>query len=97
MYRNLFQFSIHQNDPTLRCIPAKWDHVNSPLTNSFSNLILHTIILKNKLAQWAKFRIPGPVVQSTISANPGLKLLLEIHACSNPRLTNQKCNYILGT
>ncbi len=22
---------------------------------------------------------------------------LEIHACSNPRLTNQKCNYILGT
>ena len=23
--------------------------------------------------------------------------ILEIHACSNPRLTNQKCNYILGT
>ena len=23
--------------------------------------------------------------------------LLEIHACSNPRPTNQKCNYILGT
>ncbi len=22
---------------------------------------------------------------------------IEIHACSNPRLTNQKCNYILGT
>ena len=22
---------------------------------------------------------------------------LEIHACNNPRLTNQKCNYILGT
>ncbi len=23
--------------------------------------------------------------------------ILEIHACSNPRLTNQKCNYMLGT
>ncbi len=28
MYRNinLFQFSIYQNDPTLRCTPAKRDH-----------------------------------------------------------------------
>ncbi len=30
MYRKLWQFSIHQNDPTLRCIPAKRDHVNNP-------------------------------------------------------------------
>ncbi len=27
---NLWQFSIHQNNPTLRCISAKRDHVNSP-------------------------------------------------------------------
>ena len=34
-YWNLGQFSIHQNDPcTLRCIPAKRDHVNSPLVGS---------------------------------------------------------------
>ncbi len=31
MYRNLWQFSIHQNDPTLRCTPAKRDHVKQPL------------------------------------------------------------------
>ncbi len=30
-YRNLWHFSIHQNDPTLRCIPAKRDHVNSKI------------------------------------------------------------------
>ena len=35
MYRNLWQFSIHQNDPTLRCIPAKRDHVNSALLTSY--------------------------------------------------------------
>ncbi len=34
MYRNLWQFPIHQNDPTLRCIPAKRDDVTDPqITN----------------------------------------------------------------
>ena len=32
MYRNLWQFTIHQNDPMLRCIQAKRDHGKAGLS-----------------------------------------------------------------
>ena len=34
---SLVLFLIHQNDPTLHLVPAKWDHINRAL-NSYSRL-----------------------------------------------------------
>ncbi len=48
MYRNLYQLSKNQNDATLRRIPAKRDHVNSPLVRCYIKLAfqlkLHIIL-----------------------------------------------------
>ena len=75
-YRNLWQFSIHQNDPTLRCIPAKRDHVNSPLFNFIYRIdlrgCLHDPALPGCNEAWDRF----DVLKIAISCNTCLSKIV---------------------
>ncbi len=51
----------------------------------------------NQHRQSAPIPLDAKQSKEYIHINRKSNVLLEIHACSNPRLTNQKCNYILGT